>query len=565
MNKIEARSAFSRMPVYFIYMVFIFLISLWIRGAFPILAIANAAHDDLHFVNMASTIGAGNWLGEYNNLTHSKGIGYSLFLLANHVVGIPLKISEHAIYLLSTLYFSYVVGKAIAGRYLVAIIFTIVAFSPTAWIAESGGRVVREGLYVSLSVLLFTLTLHCFVLYKHVTLEKDLIEKRYLLLLLGIVTGLYWLTREEGVWLLPALLTMLIYWLWYWRGSLKVMSVSSQYFLLPFVTTLLIVGSINALNFYYYGVFRNNDFRSEDFKSAYGALSRIKHDQWMRYVIFPKDARERAYQFSSAAKELQTYFEGPPGEGWRQTGCSQTGITPCPEILSGWFMWTLRDAVASAGYYKSAQDAQRFYRRLALEIDTACELHPGECLPYRETMAPAWRDHYFLDTAKAAVKVFYTLVSFNNIPVGLSQSSGAAKQLALFALVTNGPLAQANAADAAGYPSPPTLESKRDRIRIALATASAKVEMHLAKVGVIAAVIGWIFWIAFSIWRRKITTALVICTALITAMITRVLLLGFLEATSIPSNNILYLFPVVPFTLALIPSIFFGIYTYSKK
>ena len=33
----------------------------------------------------------------------------------------------------------------------------------------------------------------------------------------------------------------------------------------------------------------------------------------------------------------------------------------------------------------------------------------------------------------------------------------------------------------------------------------------------------------------------------------RVLLLGFLEATSIPSNNMLYLSPALPLALALIP------------
>ena len=72
----------------------------------------------------------------------------------------------------------------------------------------------------------------------------------------------------------------------------------------------VVVGSVNTINYTVYGVFRNNDFRSSDFLAGYGALTRIRHDHWQRYVPFPKDARERAYAMSAAARELKPYFEG---------------------------------------------------------------------------------------------------------------------------------------------------------------------------------------------------------------------------------------------------------------
>ena len=59
--------------------------------------------------------------------------------------------------------------------------------------------------------------------------------------------------------------------------------------------------------------------------------------------------------------------------------------------------------------------------------------------------------------------------------------------------------------------------------------------------------------------RRKLDAGLVIVSALIAAVGSRVILLGFLDATSIPSNNMLYLVPVVPMALALIPAVLFGI------
>jgi len=53
------------------------LISVWIRTAYPLNAVGYAGHDDVLFVRLAGTIGAGDWLGHYDNLTHAKGMVYS--------------------------------------------------------------------------------------------------------------------------------------------------------------------------------------------------------------------------------------------------------------------------------------------------------------------------------------------------------------------------------------------------------------------------------------------------------------------------------------------------------
>ena len=124
---------------------------------FPIMANGGASHDDLLFVRQAAEIGMGNWLGGYSNLTHAKGMVYSLFLLVNHATGIPLKFSEQLIYLLVAAFFSVTIGRLYRSRWAALVTFILLAFVPTAWIDGAGGRVVREGLYVSLSLLLLTL------------------------------------------------------------------------------------------------------------------------------------------------------------------------------------------------------------------------------------------------------------------------------------------------------------------------------------------------------------------------------------------------------------------------
>ena len=136
--------------------------------------------------------------------------------------------------------------------------------------------------------------------------------------MLGLLGGCYWLTREEGAWLLPSLAILALpfvlrlgrnllgrSWLAL-AGDLRVM-------LFPLAGFLALVMSVNAINQFRYGVFRNNDFRAGPFADAHASLARIRHDGFKRFVTFPKEARARAYAVSPAARELAPFLDGEPG------------------------------------------------------------------------------------------------------------------------------------------------------------------------------------------------------------------------------------------------------------
>lgn len=537
----------------------IFLISVWLRDAFPILAIGNAAHDDQLFIKLAKQIGDGNWLGPYNNLTHAKGVTYPVFLSANYVIGLPVKLSEHVFYLSAALFFSSTVGMVCAARWATLITFALLAFIPTAWNPHVGGRIIREGFYASLSLFLLGLAFRCFVVHRAASVAEELRDKWLCQLLLGLVAGAYLLTREEGVWLLPSVTIIYAYWVCSRWLILRPWKLTVLFVLLPLLPALLVIGMVNSLNYFKYGVFRNNDLRSSEFLAAYGSLSRLRHDQWQRYVVFPKDARERAYRFSAAARELHPSFEGVIGNFWRNVGCAFTGFTPCPEILSGWFIWALRDATAAAGHYRSAEEARSFYLRLAAEIDSACDEHPGECLSHRETLVPPWRGHYFVDTLRRSADVFSTLVSMGGAPVAVGASVGSPQELAMFAVVTNGPLAPAEQSAAGTKKTDSNLAPARDTIRYATARRLAKAAGTISELGVPAAIAVWVAWGLIAVRRRELDAVLVMASVLVAAVATRVILLAFLDVTSFRSNNIRYLQPVAPMALALISTVLFGI------
>lgn len=522
--------------------------SMWIRMNFHIFALGGAGHDDLLFVQLAANMGMGNWLGDYSNLTHAKGVGYSIFLLINYALGLPLKFSEHAAYLGAAGFLALTMGRLLQSRMMIFAIFCVLAFMPSLWSASDAGRVVREGVYVTQSLLIFTLGIHCWILSLGQELSvKESFKKNWgKLTILGVVGGGFWITREEGVWLFPALLILMGAWIWQQKAYIQNWKPIAAYLFLPLLSASIVVGAVNTVNYFKYGVFRNNDFRSTDFKSGYGALTRIRHDQWQRYVLFPADARQRAYEMSAAARELEPFFEGPGGERWRKAGCNQTEKAHCSEILSGWFMWALRDAVADAGYYRDARTARAFYKRLSAEIEAGCRQRPEDCLSNRATMLPPWRSEYVGDTLKASWEVFKTLSTFGNVPPHKLASVGTKEQLWLFEVVTNGPLS----------PTDPALlspASPRDKIREKIAFWLFKIVKAFSGIGLPLALLAWLIWsIVCLVKRQPPSAAWMVATALSAAIVTRVVLLGLLEVTSMPSNNMLYLFPVAPFSLAMI-------------
>ena len=512
------------------------LSSILLRQAFPIVAIA-APHDDYLFITLAESLLQGRWLGDYNHLTHAKGVAYPVFLALNQLAGWPLKLTEHILYLGAALYFSHMLGRIVNARWLTIVTFMLLAFNPAPWSPVVGGRVVREGLYTSLTLLMFALALRCYILPDGTSVTQALRKHWAGLSLLGLVGGVFWLTREEGVWLLPSMGMLVVYGLMVrWRQGVAILP-ALAYLGLPLMVAQLPIQTVNTLNYRQYGVYHHNDFHSPDFVAAYGALSRIRHDAWQRYVVFPKDARERAYRFSAAARELKPHLEGELGQAWRAIGCEQTRTTPCPEILSGWFMWALRDAVQAAGHYQTAPQAAAFYRQLATQINTACDQSPGECLPRRQTLVPPWRPQYAADTLRASAQIATTLTNLHGLPIGPGEGFGTPKQLDTMARITHQPVA-----------APPPSATLHQ-----MAMGLAAAQRLILRYGLPLALLAGAWATLQALRNRKLNACHAIGLALTAAIAVRVLLLGFLEATSIPSNNMLYLSPALPLALALIP------------
>jgi hypothetical protein len=266
-------------------------------------------------------------------------------------------------------------------------VFAFILFNPITYTYDPFTRVIREGIYIPLTLLVISSLIGIFL--------RRNSKKRpvFWAMLNGISLSAFWLTREEGIWIMPLYLVLIGYHIIEVVQMNRKPNIDIVKDFVIKISPFLILGSsillISLMNYKYYGLFTYVEYKSDGFTSAYGALSRVEHENWRPDVPVPKSTRSKIYEVSPAFKELETHLEGDIGEAWRNNSNSD-------EIRGGWFMWALRDAVAAEGYYESAPKADEYYHRLSIEINEACTRQNLICpIGERKSLQPPWNNNYF--------------------------------------------------------------------------------------------------------------------------------------------------------------------------
>jgi hypothetical protein len=435
---------------YYFVLLAIAAFSIWIRTGFPVSAGPYFLHDDALFIRMARYLEAGQWLGPYDNLTLAKGMFYPLFIVMAFWISVPLKIAEQVVYLAACALAAGMVRCRVGNSRLSLVLFALLAFNPVFWSPQLA-RVLRQAFYMSLS--LAVLVLVVIIAFPNSREASHGFSRSAVRgVSLGLVGAAYWMTREEGGWLLPAFTVVLAAALIpilrpdrspaSERGAFPRPSAHLKAIVSSLVVALGVFTAadwlVAGLNHRYYGIFETSEFRSKSFLRAFGALARIQEDEWHPDITFPKDARQRAYAVSPAAGELASSFEGPTGNKWLQVTCFLGHANPCVEVETGWFLWEFRDAVADAGHYRSGKEAMRYYDELADQINSACAHGNIRCLPPRATLLPPFRWEYVGQTIKASKAVAKVAFSMEDGPVGVAPSYGPRRGIAVFADTVDG-------------------------------------------------------------------------------------------------------------------------------
>ena len=347
-----------------IFLIAIFILKLIIVQVQPLKANYTMKYDDQLMVEMAENIINGNWLGEYNSKTLIKGVFTPLFISFLYVLHIPFLLGKEIFYGISCIAFTMILRRKVRNKWVLTCTYIILLFNPIEY-SESLSRVYRDGIYMSLIMYLLAFGLGIFF-----TRKEEIKKQVKYFLGFGITMSAIYLCREETIWLIPFIILIFIVTLIPILLDKKIGDKSKRIslYLIPIAIVIISINIVCAINYKYYGVYKLNQYWGTEFKSAYGALTRVHPEEEKTRVPVTNETLQKLYEFSPRLSELQNFFESSEADGWRVCGEKIEG-----EINGGYFHWALMDAVESRGYYQNAKMSDEYYFELANEINELCD------------------------------------------------------------------------------------------------------------------------------------------------------------------------------------------------
>lgn len=348
--------------------------SLVLRSGVPLVP-NTSSYDGLLFARLGRNLVVGDWLGDFDLLTLAKGPGYPFFIALAHGFRVDLKVAEQLVHLCAVAAVALAVLVCTRRPWMATAGFVFLALDPANFGVNSAD-VMRDNLFASFGVLVLALGF--------LTAVGVVRRSRWVGIVLGavstgIVSAAYWLTREEGVTILPPLAVMVLaVLLMAWRGRRRDGEPRSRSWIArPAVATVLVavfavapLYAVGAVNEDRYGVSLLNDQGEGTFLRAYADWSRVDAGPRPARVPIDADQRDAVYEVSPAARQLRRSLEDPENQ-WRGFGCVVQDAAVC-DYSGGWMIWALREAAEERGHFDTAEDAQAFFGRLSADIEAAC-------------------------------------------------------------------------------------------------------------------------------------------------------------------------------------------------
>ena len=508
----------------------------------PVWIFGTGALDDALYLRGAEHLAAGDWLGPYDNRTLARGPFYPAFLALASSAGMPIRAAQSALYLTAGALLLWAVRPWPGPRWTRVAAFAVFAFDPMLYHTDLL-RVTREGVYVPLSALVLAL---CAASLR----ARDAAPWVRLLwaTALGNALGAFWLTREEGPWILPGLAVgalALIVPRFGRRGARRALARDAAVIAIAAAVAASCVALVSDLNERHYGTRCAVEFRQDAFERAYGALLRVDPERRVPFVPVTREALAHAAAAGPAAAEIAAVLLSGVKDGYVRYGCAYHHLDRCDgEFRGGWWMFALRDAAALAGHYGSGADAERFYDQLADEIDAACAAQRIHCGPLRTGFAPPLARGDRAAIATNALRAAGRLARFTGFELAPAASTGSERDVARAAdFLHSRVFARGDA--------PPEFADRADRLRAAALRAIAEEYPWFVPPLALAALLACAWRIRNGV-RALETPWLAVAAMLAAAVASRVALVGVVATTSIPILDPRYLSAAYPLLLLFV-------------
>ena len=368
--------------------------------------VGGAPLDDELMFRAAQSITAGQWLGAYDWLTLSKHMFFAVWLAVCNLLHLPYLAAGQLLTCGAALACAFAFAPVLRRWKSRFALFALLVFSPAAT-ASFTLRVYRDNIFPGLCMLFFAglcgYALRC---------RRPVKQGIGWLVLSGVGLGLAWLTREDGVWLLPfaaAGTLILILTALRDKGSLVKKLGRCALLAVPYGLLAAAILVYSAVNYACYGVFAVSDFSTGSFAAAVGAMSRVKAEEWKPLCSVPTDVRMTLYDAVPQLKQLEYWLE-------EDEDLQNSFRNPeLDDYQSGSFYWALRKAAWNEGVYDSPQKAEEYWQQVADAINALCDSGQLEANgPKRSSTTPPIRMEYVPDVLAEGVRSLLHTLTFRD-------------------------------------------------------------------------------------------------------------------------------------------------------
>lgn len=371
----------------------------------PIMAVPKGIHDDWIMVHMADALRSGQWLGEYNDLTLTKGIFFPFYLAVLNFLRLSYLSVSALLYTVSCMIFVYALRPLLKKYWACFTLYLVLLWNPVSYSVQAFQRVYRNSISYIQVLLIFGGLLALWLR------RKEPVKKQILWLLtaaVGMVTFFY--TREDAIWVEPFLLVFLLVYLgtmfFSWKKEHRREYVGKAVLvLLPFLSVWGAGQLIAQENDNHYNIRLTNELQKGGFAEMYKSMMAVKPEEDIPGVTMTREKIARMCDECPTLKELEPYIHSSRLY-WAGSGENEKDW----EVRDGWVFWIFRTALAQAGYYTDGETVNQVCLQIRDELEAAMDegrLTRQATMP--STYMSPWREGYLGDLFGALGKaIAYT-------------------------------------------------------------------------------------------------------------------------------------------------------------
>ncbi len=390
---------------FFLAMVLFGVLKEFLVYNLPIMAVPKGIHDDWIMVHMADALRSGQWLGEYNDLTLTKGMFFPFYLAVLNFLRLSYLSVSALLYTVSCMIFVYALRPLLKKYWACFTLYLVLLWNPVSYSVQAFQRVYRNSISYIQVLLIFGGLLALWLR------RKESVKKQILWLLtaaVGMVTFFY--TREDAIWVEPFLLVFLLVYLgtmfFSWKKEHRREYVGKAVLvLLPFLSVWGAGQLIAQENDNHYNIRLTNELQKGGFAEMYKSMMAVKPEEDIPGVTMTREKIARMCDECPTLEKLEPYIQSSRLY-WAGSGENEKDW----EVRDGWVFWIFRTALAQAGYYTDGETINQVCLQIRDELEAAMDegrLTRQATMP--STYMSPWREGYLGDLFGALGKtIAYT-------------------------------------------------------------------------------------------------------------------------------------------------------------